>query len=114
VVLERHGVRFGFLGFNAIGETSEVAPGRPGAVSVSMPPRTGPLDRAELRRFLGAVRHLVLEVVFWGDQLMQAELVPYRIGPDYAPRVVPYAAAAGMFERFWRFSSLGRIAATPR
>ena len=194
VVLERHGVRFGFLAFNAIGETPEVAPGRPGTVSVSMPPRTGPLDRAELRRFLAAVRHLadrvdvvvvmphwgtqyterpepvqgrvarqlvhagadlvvgghphwvqgaallgdslvvqslgnfvfdmdfmaetqeglVLEVVFWGDRLMQAELVPYRIGPDFAPRVVSYADASGMFDRFWRFSSLGRVAARPR
>ena len=42
-VVERQGVRFGFLGFNAIGETPAVGMGRPGAVSVSMPPRTGPL-----------------------------------------------------------------------
>jgi poly-gamma-glutamate capsule biosynthesis protein CapA/YwtB (metallophosphatase superfamily) len=73
-VVERAGVRFGFLGFNAIGETPEVATGRPGAVSVSMPPRTGPLDRAELRRFLDAVRRLDgrvdVVVVFphWGTQ----------------------------------------------
>jgi poly-gamma-glutamate capsule biosynthesis protein CapA/YwtB (metallophosphatase superfamily) len=187
VILERNGVRFGFLAFNAIGETPEVAPGQPGAVSISMPPRTGPLDRGELRRFLAAVRRLaaqvdvvtvlphwgtqyterpepiqgrvaralvaagadlvvgghphwvqgaslvddslvvnslgnfvfdmdfmeetqvglVLETVFWGDQLMSAEFVPYRIGPDFAPRVVPYADADDVLDLFWRFSSLG-------
>ncbi|MGH3334114.1 MAG: CapA family protein [Nocardioidaceae bacterium] len=73
-VVERAGVRFGFLGFNAIGETPEVAPGQPGAVSVSMPPRTGPLDRSELARFLRAVRRLGREVdvvvvlPHWGTQ----------------------------------------------
>jgi poly-gamma-glutamate capsule biosynthesis protein CapA/YwtB (metallophosphatase superfamily) len=77
VILERHGVRFGFLGFNAIGETPEVAPGQPGAVSVSMPPRTGPLDRAELDRFVDAVRRLdrrvdvVTVLPHWGTQYTQ-------------------------------------------
>jgi poly-gamma-glutamate synthesis protein (capsule biosynthesis protein) len=190
VIIERNGVRFGFLAFNAIGETPETAPGQPGAVSISMPPRTGPLDRGELGRFLAAVRRLtarvdvvtvlphwgtqyterpepiqariagaladagadlvvgghphwvqgadlvgdtlvvnslgnfvfdmdteetqeglVLEAVFWGDRLMAAEFVPYRIGPDFAPRVVPHADASGVLDLFWRFSSL---AATPR
>ena len=190
VVLERHGIRFGFLSFNAIGETPEVAPGRPGAVSVSMPPRTGPLDREELGRVLRSVRRLaervdvvvvmphwgtqyterpepiqrtvaralaragadlvvgghphwvqgadlvdgtlvvnslgnfvfdmdfseqtreglVLEAVFWGDRLMAADFVPYRIAVDFAPRVQRYADASGTFDRFWRFSSL----ASPR
>ncbi len=167
-VVERKGIRFGFLGFNAIGETPAVAPGQPGAVSVSMPPRTGPLDRAELRDFLGQVRRLdrqvdvvvvmphwgtqytnrpepvqrqvaarlvsagadlvvgghphwvqgidvvdgtlvahslgnfvfdmdfmeetqeglLLEMTYWGPELKAVELVPYRIGGDYAPRVV--------------------------
>lgn len=74
VVVERDGVRFGFLGFNAIGETPEAGPGQPGAVSVSMPPRTGPLDRAELGRVLGDVRRLarradvVVVLPHWGEQ----------------------------------------------
>jgi len=73
-VLERGGVTVGFLGFNAIGETPEVRRGQPGAVSVSMPPRTGPLDRAELRRFARAVRRLdrrvdvVVALPHWGTQ----------------------------------------------
>jgi poly-gamma-glutamate capsule biosynthesis protein CapA/YwtB (metallophosphatase superfamily) len=73
-VVERNGVRFGFLGFNAIGETPAVGPGQPGAVSVGMPPRTGPLDRAALRRFEDAVRRLddrvdvVVVMPHWGTQ----------------------------------------------
>jgi poly-gamma-glutamate synthesis protein (capsule biosynthesis protein) len=186
VVLERHGIRFGFLGFNAIGETPEAGPGQPGALSVGMPPRTGPLDRGELDRVLGAVRRLahrvdvvtvlphwgeqythrpwpvqrlvarelvragadlvvgghphwvqgadlvgdalvvhslgnfvfdmdtaetteglMLEATFWGDRLMAADFVPYRIGADLAPRVVPYADADSILDPFWEFSSLG-------
>jgi poly-gamma-glutamate capsule biosynthesis protein CapA/YwtB (metallophosphatase superfamily) len=74
VVVERHGVRFGFTGFNAIGETPEAAPGRSGALSVSMPPRTGPLDRRELGRVLDDVRRLarrvdaVVVLPHWGEQ----------------------------------------------
>lgn len=73
-VLERDGVRFGFVGFNAIGETPEAGAGRPGANAVSMPPRTGPLDRAELGRVLGDVRRLarrvdvVVVMPHWGTQ----------------------------------------------
>jgi poly-gamma-glutamate capsule biosynthesis protein CapA/YwtB (metallophosphatase superfamily) len=185
VVVSRHGIRFGFLGFNAIGETPEAAPGQPGALSVSMPPRTGPLDPAELDRVLSDVRRLarvadvvtvlphwgtqytnrpdaiqavvaralvragadlvvgghphwvqgadqvgdalvvnslgnfvfdmdtpetneglVLEATFWGDRLMAADFVPYRIGLDFAPRVVSRDAAAGTLQRFWEFSDL--------
>jgi poly-gamma-glutamate synthesis protein (capsule biosynthesis protein) len=183
---------FALLGFNAIGETPEAGPRTPGASSVSMPPRTGPLDRSELGRVLADVRRisrvvdvtvvmphwgtqyterpepiqqyvarrlvragadlvvgghphwvqgaslvgtglvvhslgnfvfdmdfspetmegLVLEATFWDAQLKAVDFVPYRIGSDFAPRVVPYAAAERMFANFWRFSGLGR--GTPR
>jgi poly-gamma-glutamate synthesis protein (capsule biosynthesis protein) len=86
-VVERHGMRFGFLGFNAIGETPAVTARRPGAVSVSMPPRTGPLDRAELDRFLRAVRDLdrrvdvVVVLPHWGTQYThRPEPVQRRVG----------------------------------
>ncbi len=186
-VVRRHGIDFGFLGFNAIGETAEAGPGQPGALSVSMPPRTGPLDPAELDRVLADVRRLdrevdvvvvvphwgeqytyepwpvqrrvaralahagadlvvgghphwvqgaewvgdtlvvhslgnfvfdmdfspetmeglVLEARFRGDRLVSADFVPYRIGPDYAPRVVPRSQARRMLDGFGAFSSLG-------
>ncbi|GAA4373419.1 CapA family protein [Nocardioides caricicola] len=190
-VIDQLGLTFGFLGFNAIGETPEAAPGQPGALSVSMPPRTGPLDRGELRRVLGDVRRLakrvdvvvvmphwgtqytnrpepvqvdvarrlaaagadlvvgghphwvqgaslvggtlvvnslgnfvfdmddeslfgeqameglVLEATFWGDRLMAADFVPYRMGEDFAPRVVARAEATRVYDDFWEFSGLG-------
>ena len=186
VVLTRHGTRFGFLGFNAIGETPSAAPRQPGAVPISMPPRTGPLDRTELDRVLADVRRLshradvvtvmphwgeqytnrpwpvqavvaralvragadlvvgghphwvqgasmvgdalvvnslgnfvfdmdfmretqeglMLEATFWGDRLVAADFVPYRIDPGFAPRVVPVAAARHTFDLFWEFSDL--------
>lgn len=73
-VVEVDGTAYGFVGFNAIGETPEAATGTPGAVSVSMPPRTGPLDRRELDRFLRDVRRLdrrvdvVVVLPHWGEQ----------------------------------------------
>jgi poly-gamma-glutamate capsule biosynthesis protein CapA/YwtB (metallophosphatase superfamily) len=74
VIVERRGVRFGFLAFNAIGETPAAGSGRPGAVSVRMQPRTGPLNRADLAALTGTVRTLrpqvdVLTVLpHWGTQ----------------------------------------------
>ena len=188
-VLTRHGIRFGFLGFNAIGETPEAASGQPGALSVSMPPRTGPLDRAELDRVLDDVRRLarradvvtvlphwgtqyvhrpepvqdevarrlvaagaalvvgghphvvqgasmigdslvvhslgnfvfdmdfsaatmeglMLEATFWGDHLVAADFVPYRLDAGFAPQVVPYADAASILDPFWEFSDLASV-----
>jgi len=78
VVLEHEGVRFGFLGFNAIGETAQAAPGAPGALSIRMPPRTGPLNRADLARVEDAVRRLerrvdaVVVLPHWGEQYTHA------------------------------------------
>jgi poly-gamma-glutamate capsule biosynthesis protein CapA/YwtB (metallophosphatase superfamily) len=82
VVVERAGVRFGFLAFNAIGETPAARPGRPGAVRIRMRPRTGPLHRGDLDRFLADVRALrprvdVLVVLpHWGEQYSR------RLHPD--------------------------------
>lgn len=73
-VVERAGLRFGFVGFNAIGETPRAAPGRPGALSVRMPPRTGPLVEGDLRRVERLVRRLaarvdaVVVLPHWGTQ----------------------------------------------
>lgn len=74
VVVTRDGIRFGFVAFNAIGETPAATASSPGVVSLSMPPRTGPLDRAALDGFLAGVRSLdrrvdvVVVLPHWGDQ----------------------------------------------
>ncbi|MGH3367214.1 MAG: CapA family protein [Nocardioidaceae bacterium] len=75
VVVERHGVRFGFVAFNAIGETPRATPGSPGVAEVRMQPRTGPLNRTDLRRITGTIRRLgqrradvVVVLPHWGDQ----------------------------------------------
>ncbi len=78
VVLTHEGVRFGFVGFNAIGETPRAAPGVPGALSIRMPPRTGPLDRSDLAHVIDVVRRLdrrvdvVVVVPHWGEQYTHA------------------------------------------
>ena len=74
VVLRRGGISFGFLGFNAIGETPRATRSRPGALSVRMPPRTGPLSRVDLRHVSRLVRRLatrvdvVVVLPHWGTQ----------------------------------------------
>ena len=90
-VLTRHGVRFGFIGFNAIGETPRATPGRPGALSVRMLPRTGPLNRADLRAVTGTVRRLarrvdvVVVLPHWGTQYTHvAEPVQSRVARSLA------------------------------
>ena len=73
-ILEAGGTTFGFLGFNSIGETPRATGDRPGALSVRMPPRTGPLNRPDLRHVLRLVRRLadtvdaVVVVPHWGTQ----------------------------------------------
>jgi poly-gamma-glutamate capsule biosynthesis protein CapA/YwtB (metallophosphatase superfamily) len=73
-VVTRHGIRVGFLAFNAIGETRRAGWNSPGAASVSMQPRTGPLDRDDLAYVTSAVRKLarradvVIVLPHWGDQ----------------------------------------------
>ncbi|GAA1475785.1 hypothetical protein GCM10009623_02310 [Nocardioides aestuarii] len=74
-VVEHDGIRFGFLGFNAIGETPMAGARSPGALSVRMPIRTAPeIVRADLDHVLGVVRRLdrrvdvVVVLPHWGDQ----------------------------------------------
>ncbi len=72
--LERNGVRFAFVGFNAIGETPQATSGTPGALSVRMPPRTGPLVRSDLAHLARVVRtaqrraDVVVVLPHWGTQ----------------------------------------------
>jgi poly-gamma-glutamate synthesis protein (capsule biosynthesis protein) len=84
-VVERGGVRFGFVSFNAIGETPRALPGRAGAAEIRMPPRTGPLDRGDLRRAESVVRRLdnradvVVVLPHWGEQYTNQAVPAQRL-----------------------------------
>ena len=74
VVVERNGVHFGIVAFDAIGETPAATPTRPGVLRVRMQPRTGPLVATDLARVTGIVRGLrgrvdvILVLPHWGTQ----------------------------------------------
>lgn len=81
------GVSVAFVGFNAIGETPPAGRGTPGASSLAMPPRTGPLDAARLGDLLEQVAALsarvdvVVVVPHWGTQYTaRPEPVQSRVG----------------------------------
>lgn len=85
-VAERHGVRFAVIGFNAIGETPRATSRRPGALSVRMPPRTGPLVESDLAHVERLVRRLdqeadvVIVLPHWGTQYTHvAEPIQHRV-----------------------------------
>ncbi len=73
-VVERNGVSFGVVAFDAIGETPAARAARPGAFRLRMQPRTGPLVPADLERVLDTVRELrsrvdvVMVLPHWGTQ----------------------------------------------
>jgi poly-gamma-glutamate synthesis protein (capsule biosynthesis protein) len=73
-IVEREGVRFGFLAFNAIGETPRATATSAGAFSLRMPPRTGPLNATDLAAVTRAVTTLkaavdvVVVLPHWGQQ----------------------------------------------
>jgi len=75
-IIEVDGVRFAFVAFNAVGETPRAVPGQPGALTVRMPPRTGPLVPADLDRVASVVRRAarsadaVVVLPHWGEQYM--------------------------------------------
>jgi hypothetical protein len=94
-LVERHGVRFAFLGFNAIGETPTAGPETPGALSVRMPPRTGPLQQNDLRHVTEQVELLddrvdvVVVLPHWGTQYTHA---PEPVQRTVARRLVDAGA----------------------
>ena len=83
-LVERGGVRFGVLAFNAIGESPAAGAGRPGTVRLAMRPRLGPLDREQLARLERAIRALrtrvdvVMVLPHWGDQYTSVPVADQR------------------------------------
>ena len=73
-VIERDGIRVGFIAVDSIGETPAATSSRAGTNRLNMPPRTGPLDRSALRRISADIRALnkradvVVVLTHWGTQ----------------------------------------------
>lgn len=84
VVVSRAGVRFGFVAFNAIGETPAAGPRTAGVAQVRMQPRTGPLNVGDLRRANRAIKSLrdradvVIVLPHWGDQYTNEPVADQR------------------------------------
>jgi poly-gamma-glutamate capsule biosynthesis protein CapA/YwtB (metallophosphatase superfamily) len=74
VIIERDGVRVGFLAVDSIGETPSATHNRAGTNRLNMPPRTGPLNRSQLRRITSDIGALdkrvdaVIVLTHWGTQ----------------------------------------------
>jgi poly-gamma-glutamate synthesis protein (capsule biosynthesis protein) len=74
VIVERDGIKVGFLATESIGETPAATRTRAGTNRLDMPPRTGPLDRAALKRITGDIAALakrvdtVVVLSHWGTQ----------------------------------------------
>jgi poly-gamma-glutamate capsule biosynthesis protein CapA/YwtB (metallophosphatase superfamily) len=74
VILERDGVRVGFLAVDSIGETPAATRSRAGTNRLNMPPRTGPLNRSQLQRITSDIRALservdvAVVLTHWGTQ----------------------------------------------
>jgi poly-gamma-glutamate capsule biosynthesis protein CapA/YwtB (metallophosphatase superfamily) len=74
VIIERDGVRVGFLAVDSIGETPAATRTRAGSNRLNMPPRTGPLNRSQLNRLSSDIRALSKRVdvtvvlTHWGTQ----------------------------------------------
>jgi poly-gamma-glutamate capsule biosynthesis protein CapA/YwtB (metallophosphatase superfamily) len=92
VVVTRDGVRFGFLAFNAIGETPRATATSPGTFELRMPPRTGPLNRSDLSALttnIQALRKTVDVVVVmphWGQQYTHEPVPAQRTVADALTR----------------------------
>ena len=62
VIMERDGVRVGFVAVDSIGESPAATRAKAGTNRLNMPPRTGPLDSAALRRITSDIRALDKQV----------------------------------------------------
>ena len=91
VVIERDGVRIGFIATESIGETPGASDDRAGTNRLNMPPRTGALDRAQLARISADIAALaktvdtVIVLPHWGTQ--------YTHVPEQSQRIAARAFA---------------------
>jgi poly-gamma-glutamate capsule biosynthesis protein CapA/YwtB (metallophosphatase superfamily) len=91
VIIERDGVRVGFVAVDSIGETPAATRTRAGTNRLNMPPRTGPLNRSHLERITSDIRALdsrvdtVVVLTHWGTQ--------YTHRPESSQRIAARAFA---------------------
>jgi poly-gamma-glutamate capsule biosynthesis protein CapA/YwtB (metallophosphatase superfamily) len=91
VIIERDGVRIGFLAVDSIGETPAATRTGAGTNRLNMPPRTGPLNRSQLQRISSDIRALSTRVdaavvlTHWGTQ--------YTHRPESSQRLAAQAFA---------------------
>ena len=91
VIIKRNGVRIGFLAVDSIGESPAATGSRAGTNRLNMPPRTGPVNRSQLRRITSDVRALdsrvdvVVVLTHWGTQ--------YTHRPESSQRIAARAFA---------------------
>jgi poly-gamma-glutamate capsule biosynthesis protein CapA/YwtB (metallophosphatase superfamily) len=91
VIIERDGVRIGFLAVDSIGETPAATRTQAGTNRLNMPPRTGPLNRSQLQRISSDIRALsnrvdvAVVLTHWGRQ--------YTHRPESSQRVAAQAFA---------------------
>ncbi len=92
LVLERDGIRIGFVATDSIGETPAAGSSRAGTNRLNMPPRTGALDRDALSRISADITALkrrvdtVIVMTHWGTQ--------YTHEPEQSQRIAARAFAA--------------------
>jgi poly-gamma-glutamate capsule biosynthesis protein CapA/YwtB (metallophosphatase superfamily) len=92
VIIERDGVRVGFVAVDSIGETPAATRIQPGTNRLNMPPRTGPLNRSDLKRITSDIRALdgrvdaVVVLAHWGTQ--------YTHRPESSQRIASRAFAS--------------------
>jgi len=90
-VIQRDDVRVGFIALDSIGETPSATRNRAGTNRLNMPPRTGPLNRTQLRRITSDIRALnkrvdvVVVLTHWGTQ--------YTHRPEPSQRIAARAFA---------------------
>lgn len=74
VIVERAGVRIGFIATDSIGESPAATPTEPGTNRMNMPPRTPPFDEKALERITTDIADLrkradtVIVIPHWGTQ----------------------------------------------
>jgi poly-gamma-glutamate capsule biosynthesis protein CapA/YwtB (metallophosphatase superfamily) len=86
VVIQRDGIRVGFIAVDSIGESPAATRNRAGTNRLNMPPRTGPLDRAALRRISSDIRSL--------NKRVDVVIVLTHRGTQYTHRPEPSQRAA--------------------